>query len=103
MPDPRRGINARDNTVRGKKKARNRLKVLELVCTRPASLVQESREEFNGKGIKGEKKLFHSFYELIKTLITRPVRNSTHTGSNTGRKKATLTRSIKHVEKKQPR
>lgn len=42
--------------MRGKKEARNQLKVLERVCTRPASLVQESREEFNGKEIKKKKK-----------------------------------------------
>lgn len=80
-PDSRRGRNARDNTVRGKKKAKNRLKV-----TKGPGEGLNLASPGQQRGICWEEeKLLSSFYELIKTLITRPVRNSTHTGSSKGK------------------
>lgn len=88
-PDSRRGRNARDNTVRGKKKARNRLEVTK----GPGEGLNLASPAFSSPGEQRgicweedkEEKLLGSFYELIKTLITRPVRNSTHTGSSRGK------------------
>lgn len=100
-PDSRRGRNARDNTVRGKKKARNRLKVTKgpgegLNLASPTFSSPGEQRGICWEGNK-EEKLLSSFYELIKTL-TRPVRNSTHTGSNKG--KLSNNKVNKYVEKK---
>lgn len=90
--------------MRGKKKARNRLKVTK----GPGEGLNLASPAFSSPGEQGgicwegdkEEKLFGSFYELIKILITRPVRNSTHTGSSRG--KLNNNKVNKYVEKKCP-
>lgn len=76
--------------MRGKKKARNWLKVTEGpgAGLNLAGPVFSSPGEQRGICWEGDKeeKLLSSFYELFKTLVTRPVRNSAHTGSNRGKK-----------------